>query len=184
MRLQPVHRARRFVAVATSPGPGPADRAWAGEWLDDAEGALFDRLRGADRAHSIAVARAVAGDPGPDGARAPRWVVSAALLHDVGKADADLGVLGRSVATVLGWLGGPSVGRWLGARPWRGPVGRACRAVGRYIRYPELGAAALAAGGSDPRVVAWAREHHRPEADWTVPVAWGRVLRDADDAAG
>ena len=184
MKLQPVHRARRFVAVATSPGPGPADRAWAGEWLADAEATSFDRLRGADRAHSIAVARAVERGPGAGGERAPRWVVSAALLHDVGKADADLGVVGRSVATVLGWLGGPGVGRWLGDRSGRGPVGRACRAVGRYIRYPELGAAALAAGGSDPRVVAWAREHHRPEAEWSVPVHWGRLLRAADDAAG
>lgn len=184
MKLQPVHRARRFAAVATSPGPSPADRAWAGEWLDDAEAALFDRLRGADRAHSIAVARDVERRRGAGGERAPGWVVSAALLHDVGKADADVGVLGRSVATVLGWLGGPGLGTWLGARRGAGPVGRACRALGRYIRYPELGAEALAAAGSDPRTVAWAREHHRPEAEWSVPVAWGRLLRAADDAAG
>ena len=74
-------------------------------------------------------------------------------------------------------------GEWLANRPGSGALARACRAVGRYVRYPALGAALLEAAGSDARVVAWAREHHEPETVWTVPVAEGRVLRAADDAS-
>jgi hypothetical protein len=29
--------------------------------------------------------------------------------------------------------------------------------------------------------VAWAREHHRPQAEWSVPAAQGRLLAAADD---
>jgi hypothetical protein len=35
--------------------------------------------------------------------------------------------------------------------------------------------------GADPLTEAWAREHHRPEADWTLPPAVARALKDADD---
>ena len=36
---------------------------------------------------------------------------------------------------------------------------------------------------SDDLVTAWSREHHLPEAEWTVPVELGQVLRTADDAS-
>lgn len=183
MNLQPVHRVRRFFAVATSSGPTAPDRVWAGEWMSDAEAGLFDQLRGADRAHSIAVARAVRRHGETTGEQVQDWVMASALLHDVGKIRADLGVVGRSVATVVGWVGGDRAGRWLSSRSGSGPVAGAGRAVGRYVRYPELGAEALDGAGSDVRVVAWAREHHEREAAWTVPVPAGRLLRAADDAS-
>ena len=33
----------------------------------------------------------------------------------------------------------------------------------------------------NPLTVAWAREHHRPPDQWTVPAAVGAVLKAADD---
>jgi hypothetical protein len=179
MRLQPVHRARRFLSVLAGEGPAPADDEWAAAWLSEPERELFAAMAPVDRRHSIGVARAVA-TVRPAGAGAPGgssvdWVMAAALLHDVGKASARLGILGRVLATLLGWLGGA---RWADALVARGGV---LQRVGRYLRYPDLGAEALCRAGSDERVVAWAREHHRPQPEWTVPVEEGRLLRAADD---
>ena len=57
------------------------------------------------------------------------------------------------------------------------------RRVGLYLQYPELGSELLAVAGSDPRVVAWAAQHHEPESSWTVPIDLGRLLAAADDEA-
>ena len=92
------------------------------------------------------------------------WLVAAGLLHDVGKTSAQLGVIGRSAATVLELLG-------VGSAPGR---------LGRYLHYPVAGAAALQRAGSDPRVVAWAGEHHLGAARWTVPASAGELLARAD----
>ncbi len=184
------HLARRFVDHARSAvrprRPGPAEEAWARSWLSEPEAELWASQAVVDRAHSIAVAEAVAvavaahtaarctvagpapTAPGPQPAP-ERWVMAAALLHDVGKADAHLGLIGRTTATVLELA---HVG-WAPAR------------LGRYLRYPEEGARRLAAAGSDHRVVAWAREHHRSPAarSGAVPATTADLLADADRLA-
>lgn len=106
--------------------------------LSPAELGLWRSQLLVDQVHTVAVARRVE--------CFPNWVVQAALLHDVGKADARLGVVGRVAATVLELSG---VRRFPGR-------------LGRYLDYPEHGARSLAAIGADERVVAWAREHHWP----------------------
>jgi hypothetical protein len=53
--------------------------------------------------------------------------------------------------------------------------------VGRYLSHDEGGAELLTAAGSHPLTVAWARQHHLPEAKWTVPGPVGRALKAADD---
>jgi hypothetical protein len=151
--------------------PSPEDEAWAGGWLSAEERRLWAAQPAADRAHSLAVARRVAPHEERSAAvpEAERWVVAAALLHDVGKAEASLGVLGRSVATLVELAG----------------VRRAPGRLGRYLHYPERGAARLAAAGSDARVVAWAREHHRAPEQWSgaVPEAVARQLAAADTSS-
>ena len=39
----------------------------------------------------------------------------------------------------------------------------------------------LGMAGSAPLTVAWAREHHLPPEEWTVPLEVGEVLKAADD---
>jgi hypothetical protein len=150
-----VHLAKRFAGSLRR--GAPADEAWAIAQLHPAERALWQRMPDADRRHAVDVARTI-GD-------APREVVAAALLHDVGKIESGLGTFARVGATLLGALGRE---RWGGR-------------VGAYLRHDELGAALLAAAGSDPLTVAWAREHHLPPTRWTVPTEVGAVLKAADD---
>jgi hypothetical protein len=176
VKLRPVHRARRFVRSLVAIAPGEEDREWAAAQLTPAEQKLFAKMSAVDRAHSIAVARAVdehldrLGHDEDTG-----WVLSAALLHDVGKTVAGLGTYGRVAATLSGAVGGASM-----APMWAEKRGMT-RRIGLYLQYPKLGADLLAMAGSDDRVVAWAAEHHLPAEDWSVPAAAGQLLADADD---
>lgn len=102
-------------------------------------------------------------------------MVTAALLHDVGKIDSCLGVYGRVVATLSAAVAGPET-----ARDWVRGSGFT-RRVGLYLLHPKLGGDHLGMAGSDPFVEAWAREHHSPEEEWTVPAEMGQVLKAADD---
>lgn len=165
---RPLHLARRFLG-SLSPRPlRDADDDWVRAVLGPGERALWDRMPLVDRKHAAGVARDVAGRLGPE---ATRPVLAAALLHDVGKLAARLGTPGRVVATLIGRR---RAGSWDGRDGWRGRIG--C-----YLRHDAVGARMLEDAGADPLTVAWAREHHRPETDWSVPVAVGRALRDADD---
>jgi hypothetical protein len=107
-------------------------------------------------------------------------------LHDVGKAGAGLGPLGRSVATVAGWWVSDPV-RWAAARPsssWR-------RRMCTYLDHARVGAARIEAAGGRPEIVAWARHHHdaRSWQDDVFAAACGlsceiaRVLARADGEA-
>lgn len=177
--LQPRHRVRRFFSSLSGSAPSEEDGAWAQGWLSDREVAAFAKMAAVDRRHSIAVARAVVANLDRVGltADAPdaRWIVAAALLHDVGKSVAGLGVYWRSVATLSGWVGGHDM-----AASWADTRGFT-RKVGLYLQYPQLGADVLVMAGSDERVAAWAAQHHEPEERWTVPIDAGRLLVLADD---
>jgi HD domain len=126
-------------------------------------------MSGPDRRHGLIVAKQAAVTLGPQGTRP---VIAAALLHDVGKTVSSFGLFERVVATVIIAV----VGRARAATWTKGFK----RRVALYARHPELGADMLAGIGSDPTTIAWAREHHSSETDWTVPVEVGRALRAAD----
>jgi len=176
MRLRPGHRIRRFVGSILPHRPDESDLDWVAQQLSPTELRVFERMSVRDRSHSIRVARLAASEVDRlDGDTA--WMVPAALLHDAGKQVAGLGTYGRVVATLSGWLGGAGMGPVWAQR--RGMT----RRVGLYLQYPTLGADLLAVAGSDPRVVAWAREHHLDEDRWSVPLDAGRVLVAADDRA-
>lgn len=177
--LRPLHRARRFFGSLAPSTPSADDAAWAQSWLADREAAAFRRMSPVDRRHGIGVARAVSVNLGRVGLQLEdpdsRWILAAALLHDVGKSVAGLGTYGRAVATLSGWIGGHDM-----AASWADTSGFT-RKVGLYLQYPQLGADLLRVAGSDDRVVAWAAQHHEPEEDWTVPIEIGRLLQLADD---
>lgn len=188
----PRHLVGRFVDMLDPSAPPAAETAWACAHLGPNEQALWARMSGPDRRHAVVVARravsilteptaaragpgsarAGPGSAGPGGSLAGGGggdaVVAAALLHDVGKVEAGLGPVGRAAATVAGVVA-----------PRQAAAGEG--RVARYLTHDRRGAALLEAAGSDPLVVAWAREHHLPPARWTVPAAVGSALKAADD---
>lgn len=181
MSLRPVHRVRRFFRSIAASAPSASDAAWAAGFLTPAEQRVFDRMPPVDRSHSIGVARATAANLGSLGLgerdAEARWILAAALTHDVGKAVSGLGTYGRVVATLSEALGGADMGA-----VWADKRGMT-RKVGLYLQYPRLGADLLALADADPRVVAWAAQHHLPEEEWEVPLDAGRLLSLADDGA-
>ena len=158
------HLVGRFFGSLWPGGPSPGDEEWACSWLVAGEQVLWRRMSGPDRRHAVAVARRAHHGGGED-----RAVMAAALLHDVGKVESGLGPWRRAGATVLAMV----LGRERAARS----DGR----LGRYLRHDRLGAALLAAAGSDPLTVAWAGQHHLPAERWTVPRPIGTLLKAADD---
>ena len=171
---RPTHLVLRFLGSLAPIGPRRADAHWAEAHLLEGERRLWQRLAPADRRHGAAVARRALELLGGE---ASRPVLAAALLHDVGKLDARLGVYGRVVAT----LSGAAVGHDADAiRDWTRTRGFT-RRVGLYLQHPKLGGDMLALAGSDPLTVAWAREHHLPPDDWSIPVQIGSALKAADD---
>jgi len=165
------HLARRFAGSLWPGGPRPDGAAWAAARLTEREADLWRSMSGADRRHSLGVARRVA-EALPD---ADRPVLAAALLHDVGKVEAGLGTYGRVVAT----LSAAAAGRDQ-AEAWSATRGFT-RRVGLYLRHPELGGDMLALAGSDPLTVAWAREHHLPPDQWSLDPTIAAALKAADD---
>jgi putative nucleotidyltransferase with HDIG domain len=161
------HLARRFFASVRA---RPLERAaldLVHATLRPEELECWERLGRADRAESVATARAVidAIGPGVD----PQWL-AAALLHDVGKAETGLGPIGRSLATVAATLAGKRR-----ARTWTGTFGR-------YVNHDELGAARLRAAGCRAVAVSWAAAHHRREL-WSgsgIPRDICEILAAAD----
>ena len=166
------HLARRFVGSLRPGGPSAADQAWIDEILLPGEAELWRRMSGPDRRHAAGVARRVERALGHE---ASRPLLAAALLHDVGKVESGLRTYGRVVATLSAKVAGAEM-----AHTWRRHRGFQ-RRVGLYVLHPDLGGDLLALAGSDPLTVAWTREHHLPEDQWTVPKHLADVLKAADD---
>jgi hypothetical protein len=169
-----LHLVRRFFASLLPIGPKADDDAWARSLLSEAEQDLWSTMARVDRRHSAAVARRVEAELGE---RATQPVLAAALLHDVGKTIPRLGTFGRVIATLSEAVAGEDTARhWVETRGFT-------RRVGQYVLYPEFGVDLLRMAGSDDLVVAWSREHHLPEPDWTIDPELGRTLQQADDAS-
>lgn len=166
------HLVRRFLGSLWPGGPPAAEEAWVQDVLLPGELGLWGTLSGADRRHAVGVAHRVERALGHEATRA---VLAAALLHDVGKVESGLGTYGRVIATLSAKVAGPDM-----ATTWRRQRGFA-RKVGLYLHHDRLGGDLLELAGSDPLTVAWAREHHQPEASWTVPRPLADALKAADD---
>jgi hypothetical protein len=174
MAVRPTHLAKRFFGMLVPLGPKQADERWACAQLLPGEVALWERMKRADRRHAAGVARRVDHALGDD---ATRPVLAAALLHDVGKIEANFGPYRRVVATLsaMAVRHDPDV-----IRAWTRTTGFT-RRVGLYLQHPKLGGDLLGMAGSDPLTEQWARQHHSPEEDWTVPLDIGLALKAADD---
>jgi hypothetical protein len=146
-------------------------------------------MSGPDRRHAVGVARDTIALLGP--ARAGREIVAAALLHDVGKVESDIGTWGRVGVTMAAVAAGRSrVIAWSEAAVGAGGVeaggatdrGRSsARArVGLYLSHDRIGADLLHAVGSAPLTVLWAGEHHLAPQRWSIDATVGAALKAAD----
>ena len=95
------HLIRRFVTSLSRRMPPAIDVAWVNATLRENEHDLWKRMKSYDQRHSIEVARRFT-QMHP---AFTRDQVAAALLHDIGKVESDLGVPGRVIATVVGPVG-------------------------------------------------------------------------------
>ncbi len=148
------HYVRRFFTSLNTRPPSAHDEAWVETIVTPGELALFRRLSDTDRRHLVHSARVVETALGADAD--PVWV-RAALLHDVGKYDAHLGVFGRVFATVIAAAAGADrIAGWTDRAGWRARVGR-------YQSHGELGAEQIRAVGGSEAAAVWSELHHHPE---------------------
>ncbi len=134
--------ARAFV-----PGLARPDDAFAASWLPRVEHDLYLHMDARDRDHACRVARALLA-LAPD---AEATLVRAALLHDVGKADAPYRAWERIAVHVYtpATDGSRSVPIRAVEAAWR-----------RHRDHAARGAAMILAAGGDPRVADLVRHHH------------------------
>ncbi len=168
----PAHLAKRFVTSLWPLGPSSSDDDWATSHLLEGEVALWKKMSNQDRRHSVGVARRVHDDL-EDAATRP--VLAAALLHDVGKIEANLGTFFRVIATMSAAIAGRET-----AELWVRSTG-ITRRIGLYLKHPSIGGDLLAMAGSDPFTSTWAAEHHHPVESCSLDTELSRALRDADD---
>jgi len=155
------HLVRRFFGFLGSRPPSPAEQRFVARVLRPEEAALFFAQRPEDQRHALEVAARVARRlPGDATA------LTAALLHDVGKIDAPIGAVSRSIATVLDAAHLPTPAR-----------------MAAYRRHGSLGARRLAAVGADTLVVAFAARHpERTPPPGIAPDRWDALV-DADEGS-
>lgn len=128
-------------------------------WVSPEHSWLFFSQTTADQRHGYQAAL-VARDAGlgPVGTRA-------ALLHDIGKRHARLGVIGRTIASLMIKTRLPLTKRWR-----------------LYRDHGLIGSSELAALGSEPLVVEFARHHHGDRPPDITERTW-EVLQLADQPA-
>ena len=137
MSPTPIHLTRRLVSSLDRRPPPLIDELFASTHLTIAEHALWTRLGNADRRHAIAVARRFT-TRRPDATTAE---IAGALLHDIGKCEADLPIRRRVTVTLQSALG--LTPRRTDAR--------------LYLDHEAVGADLLEQVGSDPTTIATAQ---------------------------
>ncbi|MCB1258472.1 MAG: HD domain-containing protein [Microthrixaceae bacterium] len=176
MKLHLAHRSRRFFGSLLPVHVKAEDADWVAGLLSESELAAFYRMCVRDQVHSIGVARKVEANLGAlDSSEPSDWILVAALMHDVGKSMVELGTYGRVMASLAGWAAGEEM-----APAWAQKRGMT-RKIGLYLQHPELGADILRMADSDPRVVAWAREHYYKPELCSLPDDVVRLLVAADN---
>ncbi len=148
---------RRFFDVLTSPPLSAWERDAVAGWLSPDLAHVFFAQSDADQRHGYHAALVVVSQGFTDSD-----VVVAALMHDVGKRHADLGVIGRSVASVLIRL--------------RLPLSR------RMVSYRDHGLAAareLSSLNAPTLAIEFAEHHHASRPPTIDRAAW-EVLQLSD----
>jgi putative nucleotidyltransferase with HDIG domain len=152
------HLTRRFFDVLLATPLDQAEMAAVESWLDANESRVFFSQPDPDQRHGYQAALVVLAAGNTDVS-----VVKAALLHDVGKRHARLGVVARSLVSVLIRIRFPL--------PERGRM---------YRDHGERAAQELAEIGCDTLVIDFARHHHGEKPTGIPQPAWD-LLQLADE---
>lgn len=153
----PAHLLQRFFDVATARRLTASEKAAVSGWLTPETAEIFFAQDDADQRHGHHAALGVIAS----GIRDDEAVV-AALLHDVGKRHARLGIVGRSIASVLIILGLPLTER-----------------MRLYRDHGLMAARELAPLGVPSLVIDFAMHHHGDRPSTIDPSTW-RALVSAD----
>ena len=150
------HLARRFVwSLRVAPLSTDELQELAG-LIDERTLQAYLRQNDADQRHGLEAARYVRARNGRS------ELVVAALVHDLGKRQARLGIAGRVIASVLARLRLPAPGR-----------------LGNYVDHPALGAAELRDLGLRGLAIDYTAHHHGARPDSIDPDDW-KLLSEAD----
>ena len=170
--------ARRAVAALRAVRSDSEDLAWVRAVLTPAEHDLWSKQSPFDRDHVVQVARRVERRlESTLHAKDSVWI-GAALMHDVGKAHANLTTFERALAA----LAGRTV-RLETARRWARGAGWKAR-IGAYLTHGEIGARMIRDAGGRDEIAAWAEVHQRPRASIRlgIPPDVVEALLDSDVA--
>lgn len=153
----PAHLFRRFFDVASARPLTPSEQSAVRSWLTPELAGIFLAQQSADQRHGYHAALVVVADGGQD-----RDTIVAALLHDVGKRQARLGVVGRSLASLMILTGLPLSNR-----------------MRAYRDHGLNGAGELARLGAPSLAIDFAMHHHGRRPPTIDPATW-KLLVDAD----
>ncbi len=151
----PAHLVRRFFDVAVSRPLSWSERAAVQGWLSPETNTVFLAQGDQDQRHGYGAALTVVAAGVDD-----REVIAAALLHDIGKRHARLGILGRTLASIMILLH-MSLGERMTA----------------YRDHGLLGARELARLGAPPLAIDFAMHHHGDRPSSIPPETWDLLVR-------
>ncbi len=152
------HLTRRFFDYLAASPLDDAEIETVRTWLGDAEQKIFFEQSSRDQAHGFYAAQVVYADGGGG-----QSAVRAALLHDVGKRHASLGVIGRVLASLVIKLNLPLT-----------------RRMQLYRDHGPIGAEELRRINCEELVVDFARHHHASRPDSIDRKVWD-LLQKADE---
>ena len=132
---------------------------------------LFAQMPRADQHHGVSVARTLErrGHHDPD-------LITAALLHDVGKSRAPISVWGRVIVVLGEWLFPEHADRW-----GRGEAQGLRRPFVVRHRHAAWGAEMVGQAGASHTTTQLIRRHHEPLDDRAEDGDMLAALHDADD---
>tara|TARA_B100001250_G_scaffold331520_1_gene296677 strand:+ start:43 stop:576 length:534 start_codon:yes stop_codon:yes gene_type:complete len=169
------HLVKRFLYSLRRFGKSDEGQLTLFALLNEKERQLFDHQSEIDQKHSLRSVMRLVEIEGPD---AHPDLVVAAALHDVGKTQSQLGVLGRVVATCVSAICG--LGR---VHNWGHKArGTMLHRISVYVTHPEIGARMLEEAGSSKLTVTWARDHHKTLEESSLEKTLFATLAKADRA--
>ena len=150
-----MHLIRRFFSFVTAKPLTPHEQQQVRSVLDSGLAWIFFDQRFEDQRHALTVQHRVGGSGS---------LAEAALLHDVGKTESDLGAISRSLATLWNGVGLPTTGAWKS-----------------YLDHATIGADMLRDLDASDLAVTFTRFHPGSPPNGIDPSDW-HALEEADDA--